>query len=262
MSGELAFFGISTATIQSFMLVMARISGLFMIAPIFGSKSIPVQLKVAFSVVLAFTLWPLVGARAAMSADGLVFVGMLASELLIGFAMGYLVVLIFSAVQVAGEMIDTAVGFALAQLMDPLTQFNTTVMGQIYYVLAILMFFALNGHHFLITGLARSFSAVPLGEAQPSPEFFGVLTRGFGDIFVIGVAIAAPVLVAMLVTDVFLGIVARAMPRFNVFFVGFPFRAAVGIAFVAISFGVALPYLDTFFGQGFRGIEGIIGAVR
>lgn len=225
-------------------MVAARVAGLFAVAPIFGSQATPPQIRGGIALVLTFTLAPIAGIDTVVDTDvGSMILG-IGGEFLLGLSMGFLMQLMFTAVQAAGQTIDMMIGFAMANIIDPMTSFQATIIGQFYNLIAVLVFFTIDGHLLLIRGLAQSFSIVPVGQAAPSPELFGILIRAFGDIFVIALMIAAPVVGAIIVTDMFLGVMAKAMPRMNVFFVGFPLRIGIGLVFVGLGMSFVVPFVS------------------
>lgn len=238
--------------IVGFVMVAARISGLFAIAPIFGSRITPVQIRLGIAVILTVALAPLADVTKPQPTDIVSLVFGIGSEFLFGLAMGFLLQLLFAGVQAAGQFIDLMIGFALANVIDPLSNLQVSVIGQLYNLVAVLTFFAIGGHQMLVMGLARSFDIVPLGKAVPSPELGELLVRGFGDIFLLGLQIGAPIIAALLVTDFFLAVMSRAMPRMNVFFVGFPLRIGVGLIFIGLSMTFVIPFLSDSFNHGFE----------
>lgn len=228
----------------AFALVLARFSGLFLFAPIFSSRSLPVRVKVMILAVLSLAVVPAAAAPADLPLDGFSLALLAGKELLVGFALALAVGALLTAVQVAGALIDTSVGFSLATLLDPLSNIQTTVLGQLYVILGSLTFLILDGHHLLLAGLASTFELFPLS-AHPDPA---VLAANAVDVvaglFSAAVRIAAPVLVSLFVTDLAIGLVSRAMPQANLFAVGFPVKAIVGLAAV----GATLPLFVTSLG--------------
>ncbi len=238
------FFGISEANIVGFVMVATRIAGLFAVAPIFGSKGTPPQVRGGIALVITFALAPIAGIDTVVDTDISSMIFGLGGEFLLGLSMGFLMQLLFTSIQAAGQTVDMMIGFAMANIIDPLTSFQATIIGQFYNLIAVLVFFTIDGHILLIRGLAQSFSIVPVGQAAPSPELFGILIRAFGDIFIIALMIAAPVVGTIMVVDMFLGVMAKAMPRMNVFFVGFPLRIGVGLVFVGLGMTYVVPFIS------------------
>lgn len=230
--------------IISFMLVVARLSGLFLLAPVFSSNLIPVKIKIMALLGLAATMTPIVVVSPSeVPVDAVALTILIIKESLIGLALGFAVSVVFSAVQVGAMLIDTSIGFSLANIIDPLSNTHASLLGSFYTLVATLSFLAINGHHWLLTGFARSFEAIPVTAV---PDFQRILVNAqeiFAGLFVTAFQIAAPVLVVLFLTDFVLGLISRAVPQMNVFFVGVPLKIAVGLGAVI----VVLPSFVTFF---------------
>ncbi len=252
-------FGAFSGQLNIFLLVLARVTGMLGATPFFASRSIPAQVKAAFALILTFALFPVAGAAvgakagaadgaAAGAAIGLTggmtqgiplsdtygFVAAVAGEVVVGFAFGVLVSMAFAIFQVAGEMIDIPIGFSLVNVMDPLAGQAQPIIARFFYVIALLVFLAIDGHLYLIEALARSFQMVPPGSFQWWPKTAEVLVKYLTASFLLAVKVALPVVGALLVTDVAFGLVARAVPQINVFIVGFPAKILVGLVFLAL----------------------------
>lgn len=236
---------IAVPQVIGFMLVAARLSGLFLIAPVFSSKMIPVRIKVMALGVLAATLTPIVmGQEPEVPAGVLDLLIAMLSETLIGFAIGFSVSIIFTAVQVGASFIDTSIGFSMANIVDPLNNIQASVLGSFYSLIATLTFLAVDGHHWLLAGFKRSFEVVPLGGTPDVPRMMENVFGVFGQLFAMAFQIAAPVLITLLLVDVVLGIVARVVPQMNVFFVGIPLKIGVGLVAVIITLPAFTGFLE------------------
>lgn len=231
--------------VVSFMLVVARLSGLFLIAPVFSSQMIPVKIKVMVLFVLGATLTPIVAGTAPpvplTALDLMLAIGI---ETIIGLALGFSVALVFTAVQVGASLIDTSIGFSLANIIDPLNNAQGAVMGSFYSMVATLAFLAVNGHHWMLAGFKRSFDTVAVGATPDVEAMLANLFQTFGGLFATAFQIAAPVLITLLLVDVVLGIVARVVPQMNVFFVGIPLKIGVGLVAVIVSLPVFTGFLE------------------
>ncbi len=236
---------IATSQVVGFMLVVARLSGLFLIAPVFSSQMIPVRIKVMMLGALAATLTPIVMGQAPPMPDGVVdLVTSIILESIVGLAIGFTVALVFTAVQVGASYIDTAIGFSMANIIDPLNNIQASVLGSFYSLIATLAFLAVNGHHWLLAGFKQSYDVVPIGAAPDVQRMSENLFGAFGALFATAFQIAAPVLVTLILVDVVLGIVARVVPQMNVFFVGIPLKIGVGLAAVIITLPAFTGFLE------------------
>jgi len=232
--------------IISFMLVIARLSGLFLIAPVFSSQMIPGRIKVMALFVLGATLTPVVTATTPEIPTGvlplLLAVG---TESVIGLALGFSVAIVFTAVQVGASLIDTSIGFSMANIIDPLNNAQATVLGSFYSLVATLAFLSVNGHHWMLAGFKRSFDMVDVGQVPDFDAMLNNLFATFSGLFAMAFQIAAPVLITLLLVDVVLGIVSRVVPQMNVFFVGIPLKIGVGLVAVIICLPAFTSFLES-----------------
>jgi flagellar biosynthesis protein FliR len=160
-------------------------------------------------------------------------------ELLVGLAYAFTLAAVFAAISVAGSFLDTAVGFSFGSLIDPITGNQSQMLSQLYAMVGVLVFIAINGDHWMIEGLARTYELVPLNKFPSISNLVGGADHAFVGIFASAIELAAPVLLAALLTDCAMGLVARVMPQLNVFAVGFPAKIAVSLLVI----GVSLPFI-------------------
>ena len=230
--------------IITFLLVVGRLSGLFLIAPVFSSPMIPGKLKIMMLLMLALTITPIVsGTATAPMPTGIVelLIAMVV-ELTMGLALGFSVAIVFSAVQVAASFIDTSIGFSMANIIDPLSNTQATVLGSFYSIIATLIFLSINGLHYMLAAFKQSYAVVGVGQVPDFSKILDNLFFTFKHLFGMGFQIAAPVLITLLLCDVVLGIVSRVVPQMNVFFVGVPLKIGVGLVAIII----ALPNFSGF----------------
>jgi len=238
--------GFSITQITTFLLVLARVGGIFTSAPVFGNIHVAPMVRVAVALSLAFVFFPIVQPHAPYS-DLFPFVFAVFREALVGLVMGFLVAMMFAAIQMAGAYVDLVVGFGFANIVDPMIREHNAVIGQFHNLVATLLFLAINGHHMMIRGLADSFRVLPLGEMVLTPESASSIANVFAVIFVAALKIAAPMVGAIFLTDVGLGILARTVPQLNVFVVGFPAKLAVALFTLIIVMPAALGVMTGLF---------------
>ncbi|MCW2973880.1 MAG: flagellar biosynthetic protein FliR [Thermoleophilia bacterium] len=231
----------------TFLLVVGRLSGLFLIAPVFSSPMIPGKLKMMMLLMLALTITPIVsGTATAPMPTGIVELLLaMVTEVVMGLALGFSVAIVFSAVQVGASFIDTSIGFSMANIIDPLSNTQATVLGSFYSIMATLIFLSINGLHYMLAAFKQSYSVVGVGQVPDFGRILDNLFFTFKHLFGMGFQIAAPVLITLLLCDVVLGIVSRVVPQMNVFFVGVPLKIGVGLLAIII----ALPTFSTFLGE-------------
>lgn len=245
---------IANVHLVSFLLILFRVGAVISTAPFFGSKNIPVRVKALLVLILAIIL------TTSLSQDGKLnnvtfiysrgLIGLsfvILKEILLGVAIGYTARLTFIGIQLAGQFIGHEMGFAMMRVMDPTTRASVTIISQYNTAVAMLVFLFIRGHHYILTGLAGSFSAVPLGQWAVSGSYVEHLNVIFGSIFSTALRLAIPVMAALFLTKVALAIVARTMPQMNVFVVGFPLQIALGLISMAITLPLFMNALQSLF---------------
>lgn len=230
---------VAMVEVQTYLLVLARIGGMFGFAPIFGSYNVPLQVKAGISAVIAFVIFPLVSAPAGGYPGEIVpYAVCIGREILVGAIIGYVGSLLLVAVQLAGQLVDIQIGFGLVNVVDPVANRQVTVIGQFQYLLAVLLLLVFNGHHLLLAGLVESYGVVPIaGFALTSRPQVGVV-RLFCNTAAVAFKIAAPVTCTLLLADVAMAVLARTVPQVNIFIVGFPMKIGVGLLTLAVAIPV------------------------
>jgi flagellar biosynthesis protein FliR len=225
--------------LAGFILVLARVGPLFLLAPVFSSKLIPARARGVAAVAISFGLapWALHGHH--IPVETMTFAGLMLKEVLVGLSYAFALGAVFAAVSVAGSLMDLTVGFSFGSLVDPITGNHSQLLSQLYAMVGILVFIAINGDHWMIEGLARSYQLVPIQSFPSLSAIVAGANHAFVSIFTSALELAAPVMLAVLITDAGMGIVARLMPQLNVFAVGFPAKIAVGLLIM----GVSLPFV-------------------
>jgi flagellar biosynthetic protein FliR len=236
--------------IDIFLLLFVRMLGLFMTAPVWSNRLVPVQLRVAISFGVAVVVSPLF--RDVPMPDSLAtLVVLVVRELLVGMVIGFVAALALSAVQLAGQLLDVNMGLSMVNLLDPMTNTQMPVMGNFLYILALLIFFTINGHHMLLQAVMDSYALIPIGKAAMTPNLAQTVVNMGGNMFLLGFKVAAPVLAALFLTTVALGILNRAVPQMNVFVIGLPVQLGVGVFMLM----VVLPLYISFLHVLFRGMS-------
>ena len=233
-----------------FLLVFVRMTGLFVIAPIFGRKNIPSYLKIGFSFFLAIILVNTITFKSLGSFDNIFeYMLIVLKEFLVGITIGYISYLVFSSVYVAGQLIDMEIGFGMVNVLDPVSNIQVPITSNFYFIISMLVFMSFNGHHMLIKALFDSYNLIPLGGAVFNKALLGHLIVIFADIFIIGFKIAAPIIVAILLTDITLGIISRTIPQLNVFVVGMPLKIIIGIIVIIATIPAFLSLTEILVGK-------------
>jgi flagellar biosynthetic protein FliR len=228
----------SEQQVAGFLLVLARISPLFLVAPMFSSRTVPARVKGIVAVGLTVGIAPVAMQGQDVPVDALALAALAAKELLVGLAFAYAIAALFAAVNAAGALLDTLIGFSFGGLVDPITGNQSSVVAQAYALIGVAVFVAIGGDGWVIQGLARTYELVPLLDAPVLSSLVGGALDAFAGIFTAAVQLAAPVLLAVILTDAAFGLVSRVVPQLNVFQVGFPAKVAVGL----LVLGVSLPF--------------------
>jgi flagellar biosynthetic protein FliR len=245
--------------IATFVLVLARIGGLFFFAPVFSSKLIPVRAKFIAAGAISIAMTPLAEGGRAIPDDPVELAGLMVKEIIVGLGIALSLGVLAAAVAAGASLIDTVGGFAFASLVDPFTNMQGSPFSQLYGVFATMILLLSGGDHVMIQGLAKSYEMVPIDSALDVNGLAQLATNGLVEIFVVGIEVVAPVLLALLLTDVALGLVSRAVPQMNVLFVGMPAKIMVAFAVTAASLPFVALRLESGLSDAMMRALGVIG---
>ncbi|XZG71232.1 flagellar biosynthetic protein FliR [Chitinibacteraceae bacterium HSL-7] len=216
-----------------------RLFGFFLADPLYSNRAVSMRVKVTLALMLSIIIAPLIGPLPQLplvSPEGVLIA---VFQLLIGVAIGFAVRIMFSAVEMAGAVAGLQMGLGFAMFYDPQNSAQTPVVGQLFSLTLVLVFLAMNGHLITIRMLVDSFQSVPVSPRPLGAGGFEMLAVTGAQIFKVGVMLSLPVLGALLVTNLAIGVMTRAAPQLNVFAVGFPMMLAIGVAVLYMQ----LPYL-------------------
>ncbi len=211
-----------------FLLTGVRISGLLFLAPVFGQNGIPKVHRVWMTLLLSLLLVPTADAASVSDIQGAGYIPLVARELAVGLLLGFVVLLFLASAKYAGQLAGVHIGFGLASVVDPVTKEQGTLIDQFQGLMVLVLFLILGGHRMLLHALGTSFVLIPLGQAQMPPSIAEGLVRLFCEVVVLGIQIAIPVLAAVFLTEMAIGILSRGVPMLNIFTVGLPLRIMVG----------------------------------
>ncbi|MGI6707469.1 MAG: flagellar biosynthetic protein FliR [Clostridia bacterium] len=242
-----------------FLLVFFRMTGLFILSPIFGRRNVPNHLKIGFSFLMAVIMMGTLSADYSVDFINLYgFIFLAIKELLVGLILGYVTNLFFSAFILAGQIMDVQIGFGMAQVFDP--QYNTQLplMGNLMNLVALLVFFALDGHHSLIRILFETYGLIPPGTVMIQTPVYGRLVEIFITTFSMAVKISIPIMAAALLTEAALGTMVRAVPQMNMFVVGIPLKIVLTLLVLLLFIPVYISFLGGTFDRMFDAIKGVL----
>lgn len=213
--------------ITGLLTIGVRLTGLMLFAPFFGSVVIPARMKAMLVLALTILLYPTIGRQIQPFTSAWPF--MVASEFVIGAGVGIATNLVFEAVQLAGQVLGVQMGYSLVNILDPQTQVDTTVVSVFYQSIVMLLFLQMDVHYWLLRAVGNSFRYLPPGTAHLSGLFSWSVLNAAGQIFSVGVQIAAPVLSATLAADIVLGLLGKASPQMPLMLLGPAVKSLLGI---------------------------------
>lgn len=237
--------------LQIFILILIRVSAILFFMPVLGTRNIPSLAKIGLSMVISLLLVPIVRMDSQSFPQGPLYFGFfLLKEIILGMVLGLSIRVIFAGVQAGGHLAGFNMGFTMAQIVDPQSGFQETVLTQLYFLLSILVFLAIDGHHWFIRALTFSLEIVPPGGFFLRGQLGEYLLKLSGGIFIIAIRIAAPILVALFLVQMGLGILAKAAPQINIMMTSFPLIIAAGLLILALSTLLIVGYLKEIFADG------------
>jgi flagellar biosynthesis protein FliR len=226
-------------SVTAFFLVLGRVTPLFVLAPLFSAKQIPAQVKGIVAVALTIGLTGLAMHGQTIPTQPLQVAGMLVVQILVGILFAYAIGALMWAVQTAGGFADIVSGFSFGATVDPINGNQGGTFAELYSMIGVMLFIAIGGDAWIIRGMARTFTLIPLTKAPQLGSLANAAQMSFASIFTSALEVAAPVILALLITDVAFGMVSRVVPQMNVFSVAFPLK--VGVSLLAVA--ATLPFL-------------------
>ncbi|MFZ7120945.1 MAG: flagellar biosynthetic protein FliR [Eubacteriaceae bacterium] len=213
--------------LQKFILILVRITAFIVLCPAFSFKGLSNIFKVAFSICVTFVVY-MYTPDMEIIGESLVFTLLVIKETLLGLTLGYVTKLLFSIMEIAGQLIDFQIGYSMASVYDPSIGNTASNYGKLYYWMSICIFFILDLHHQVILTIIESFDFIPLTLGTLSGINIESIVYIFGITFSTAFNIAAPMIIVILITDIVMGIIARTVPQINVLMLGMPMKSIVG----------------------------------
>lgn len=228
---------LSLGQLDAFILVLLRVSAIIVTIPVISESSVPARVKAALSILITLIVLPLVAPKIppTESYHVLIFMYRMAGEIMIGLVIGYIAKLVLAGIQMAGDIVGFQMGLSIANVIDPMTSEQVSIITELQYLIALLIFLAVDAHHIFFSAIIQSYSVLnPLAFHFSGPLTQAVLSYS-KEMFIIAVKLAAPIIAVMLFTNVGLGVVARTVPQINIFIVGMPLQIAVGLIFLGLT---------------------------
>jgi flagellar biosynthetic protein FliR len=242
---------VPAVTLAALLLGTARAAGFVLLSPPFNSRSIPAPVKGALALALSVALLTRIAPELPEPTAGFLVVAAV-TEVVIGAALGFVVQVLFAAVQYAGDLIDVTGGFSLQPAYDPLSMTTSSSVGRLHYLLATTLLFTSGGHLVIVRGFATSYEGLPVGGSVPTEQLAQVLLTAFSMMFLAALQIAGPMVAVLLLADVALALLSRAAPALNIFSFGFPVKIMLTLALLGLTFPLLPPALDALLDQAAR----------
>lgn len=240
-------FGFNPNDFLSYLLTLFRISIVLFLLPFFGGQTIPNLVKGTLVIVLSAALWPQLSFQGVLfPATGWDIALMIMGEVFLGLILGMLVNFLFAAVQFGGQIIGFQMGFAMVNVVDPITGVSNAVTAHFLYMCTMLTFLVLNGHLQLLNAVGMSFEYIPPGGLLISPGLANHIFEFSNIMFELAIKIAAPVMAALFLVDLALALISRAAPQMHVLVLGFPIKISVGFFFLGFLFSLMSVYVGDF----------------
>ncbi len=238
------FLGWITINYKVFLLVLLRVSTLLFIMPIFGSRTIPMPLKASMSLMLALVLTPVVPVSPeALPRNAVGMLLLAAGEIFMAMTLALCLRMVFSGLQIAGQMVGIQMGLSVANVMDPQTGVQSVIVAQFAYMIALLLFLAAGGHHAILRVLYESFEILPPGQLVLSRSLYNIMMAMGKEMFILSIKLMAPVMGILLLSQVALGILAKLVPQINMLIVSFNLNVALGLFFFGLTLQFFWPVL-------------------
>lgn len=228
---------LSTEQVEAFILVLLRVSAIVVTIPVISDQSVPVRFKAALSIFITLIIFPIVLPKISqpISYPLLILMYKMAGEVMIGLIIGFAARLIFVGIQMAGDMVGFQMGLSIANVIDPMTSTQVSIITELQYLIAMLVFLAVDAHHIFFSAIIQSYSIISPLTFHFSGQLMQFIFDFSKEMFVVAIKIGAPLIAVMLFTTVGLGIVARTVPQINVFIVGMPLQITIGLIFLGLT---------------------------
>lgn len=247
-----------------FLLIFCRITAFFVVVPVFSSQSVPTTFKIGLSFFVSMVIFSSGGMNVTVPQD-LNLILLIVRETLIGLLLGFIAYLMFMTIQTAGSFIDIQIGFGIANVIDPMTGASAPIIGNFKYMIALLLFLSMNGHHYLLDAIVYSYKWVPINNdlfiKMIDGSLSDFLVRTFAQSFMLAFQMSAPLVTALFLTDVGLAFLARTAPQYNVFVIGVPLKIIVGLSLLLILMPGLAVLFQNLFDIMFESMHNLLGIV-
>ncbi len=217
------------------LMIFIRVSAMFVVAPIYNSKNIPVLVRLSLAIIITYIIFFNVGKYPFSEEDVLIKIFLYgAKEVFTGVLMGITLNFVFQGISFAGLLIGRDMGLSMSQMFDPASNTDGNIISTVLTLASIVIFVLINGHHFVVESLSYSFKVIPIGEFVVNENAYQLIVKYSGSLFILAIKIASPVIVAFFLVHLASGIITRVSPSFQVFFVLLPLKLTLGIFLLAL----------------------------
>jgi flagellar biosynthetic protein FliR len=245
---------------QAFLLILVRINAMIMVAPFFSSGVIPFRIKAILSFFITLVVFPVTVSHVKVPGNMGLFYLLVIQEVMVGIFIGFLISVIFASFQLSAQYYAAQIGFGINEVLDPVGQVSVPLIGQLKNFLGLIVFLAINGHHFLIEAICRSFELAPGFGAGSSATggFLKYMVYAFSGMFIVALKIALPILATAFLISVTMGILAKAAPQMNIMMFGFPFQIVAGFALLVFTAPLIIRIMQVAMERSFKLLTGIL----
>ncbi|MEW5945343.1 MAG: flagellar biosynthetic protein FliR [bacterium] len=250
---NLDWIHVNVLEFQYFLLIFSRLATMIALSPLLGSGSVPAMAKIGLSFLLSVIIFPFTAGAFPPIPDGIVpFVLMMVRESMLGVLIGLIGLAVFAGIQLSGQIFGMQIGFGIVNVIDPMSEEQVSVLGQFEFLIALLIFIAMDGHHLLILAIANSYRYVPLDSFHVSQPFTREVVGLLQKTFIIAFKVGVPMIACLLVVTVAMGLIARTVPQMNIFIVGLPLNIMVGLFMLGVSMAFITYVMRGYFHDMFR----------
>ncbi|MCL1834212.1 MAG: flagellar biosynthetic protein FliR [Leptospirales bacterium] len=245
---------------QAFFLILVRINAMIMIAPFFSSGVIPFRLKAMLSFFITLIIFPVIAQTIKVPGSMGLYYLLVLQEVMIGIFIGFLVSVIFASFQLSAQYYAAQIGFGINDVLDPVGQVSVPLIGQLKNFIGLIVFITMEGHHFLIEAICRSFELAPVFGVSKSAAggYLKYLVYSFSGMFIIALKISLPIVATAFLITVTMGLLAKAAPQMNIMMFGFPFQIIIGFSLLMITSPLIIRVMHVAIERTFKLLNGIL----
>ncbi|RMF94356.1 MAG: flagellar biosynthetic protein FliR [Candidatus Schekmanbacteria bacterium] len=247
-------FYIDIEKVQFFLLIFFRIIAIFIIVPVFGDRATPSLLKAGFAAAISFIIFPIVSTNIHHSLNIhniYELTVLIVKELALGLSTGFIIRLIFAGIDFAAQIAGFQMGFGIVNVFDPHFEEQMSIIAKFQNIFAVLIFLAINAHHYIIKAITESFEIIPPAGINFSGKITAFMITVSSEIFTLAIKISAPVVATLLISNIIFGILVRTVPQINIFIVTFPLLIGIGL----VVLGISMPYIYQIFKSSFTEMD-------